>query len=177
MEFDALVQQVFGVHCCGVTKLNRRCDEKEKNINSLNEQGTIEQSREYKPPIPSSQSTQDFHERSFDKQARKIPHAFELKHSPRSSNPSKKISRGTSIRAYIAAENALVGSESYSASGNNFSTTPSPTSSDQALLAFADISPPKAHLNWHSVGTEPTLHSSVASRTNDGHWTSHHSHH
>jgi hypothetical protein len=149
MEIDALVQQIFGVNCCcTATKLTHGSSEKAKPGFSSRTEIVVEQSKIYKRPIPAYHVQID--QRSLDKQLRKLPHVLELKKSSASSNTGETVSRGASLRANIAAENALVGSGSYPASGStnpyNFATTPSSTSSDQALLAFADFSSPDANL-------------------------------
>ncbi len=150
MEIDALVQQIFGVHCCcTATKLTHDSSEKVKPGFNNRTKIVVEQSKIYKRPIPAYHVQID--QRSLEKQSRKLSHVLELEKPSASSNTSETVSRGASLRANIAAENALVGSGSYPASGStntyNFATTPSLTSSDQALLTFADFSSPDAHLN------------------------------
>jgi hypothetical protein len=130
-EIEELAKSIFGVTFC--------CSDKKANSNDRTRQNIIigngkkaEKISMACTPVPTSQSFGhlDHDQRSFDM------HMYESKKNAGSLNARVTFRGGNSVRACVAAENALVGKGNYPESGsiNSSAFVPSPPIPAPSLL-------------------------------------------
>jgi hypothetical protein len=121
IDIDELAQKLFGVHCCCSTNIPTALSRNQQANPSTNGRTEIEteQSVASRCPTPAYQSSKYLNTRFLDAKSRKItPQVYELKNNPDILKSSDTLSRRSAHGACVTAENALVGMESYPASGS-----------------------------------------------------------